>query len=126
MKLTWKDVIATDPGKKDYDENAQAITEMFQPNEDTQRSFTLLSENRTLIMLTKSILDEDSLQGFFHFIVSGSKLMKKKIKYYAFHGFGFEAGPVQLSPERTMTKTTTKRPCPPFDKMMMITDLDGF
>ena len=31
MKLTWKAVIATDPEKKDYDENAQAVIEMFKP-----------------------------------------------------------------------------------------------
>ena len=69
---------------------------MFKPNEDTQRSLTLLSQNRTLIMMTKSILDKDRVQGVFHFIVSGSQMMEKNIKYYAFHGFGFEAVPVQL------------------------------
>ena len=52
-------------------------------------------------------------------------MMKKKIKYYAFHGFRFEAGPVQLSPDQTMTKMTTKRPCPLINKMMTLTDLEG-
>ena len=104
MKFIWQAVIATYPEKKDYDKNAQAIREIFKPNKDTKNSFVLLSENITLLMITKSMFDEKCLQGFFHFIVSGSQLKKKRIKYYAFHGFGFEVGPVQLALEQTMIK----------------------
>ena len=48
-------VIANGSVGKDYNENAQAIAGIFNPSENTQKLFLLLSENRTLIMIKMDV-----------------------------------------------------------------------
>ena len=94
---TWKNFLSAHPDKDAYDEKAESIQQLIQNGEPPVNNFRLLSENKTLLCMTKSLFDKQIQLTFFHSIRK-TAILSSNCDHFGLMGFGTRASAVRLDP----------------------------
>jgi len=77
LQKTWKEFLSLHQDRDSYDEQAESIQSLVDPSENSANNFRLLSENKTLVCITKSLLGNHVQLTFFHSICKMAILSSK-------------------------------------------------
>ena len=121
MILKWSDYLRSHPANQDYDANPEAIKNLVLSNESETTNFRNLTDNKSLLLLTKS--DDNELQTTFFHTLFRKSIADPNPKHFALTGFGTRATAVILKPEDIFRQTTQNRKVPSLAKLIQCTTL---
>ena len=116
MILKWSDYLKVHPSNKDYNTNASYLQKLISVKETEENSFRLLSDNKTVICIMKSIFNGERQATFYHTIKKAS-FIQTNPDFFALTGFGERATAVRLDPKE-LFKKAKKAVVPSFIDML--------
>jgi len=120
---TWQEYLLCHPDRDAYDSQASGIQSLIDPNETPQNNFRLLSENKTLVCLTKALMGNNIQLTFFNSIKK-TAILNSKSEYFALTGFTERASAIRMDPIDIFRMTTRKIQFPSFEEIMRCTSRD--
>lgn len=126
MHLSWRNYLLFNPARADLDENNDKIQKRFSdqnlaPNE----KFNILTEHKTLVVLTCNPIGKEVQATFFHRALrDGFKQVHPDC--IALMGFGQNANAVRVNPDTFFAVIKTPKPVPSMKSFLDIEDVDTF
>ena len=117
MILKWSDNLKVHPSNEDYNANAAALQKLIPFSETVENSFRHLSDNKTVICVTKNTFD-GHLQATFNHTVKKASFTQTNPDYLALTGFGERATAVKLDPKDIFKHPNKRKTVPDFKKML--------
>jgi len=119
----WKEYLLLHPDRHSYDTQASDIQSLINPNETPQNNFRLLSENKTLVCISKASMGNNIQLTFFNSIKKTAILCSES-EFFALTGFTERASAVRLDPNDLFKMTTRKIHFPSFEEIIKCNSLD--
>lgn len=117
MILKWSDYLQLHPANQDYNQNLDAIQNLIKNEESDETNFRNLTDNKSLLCLTKSNLDNELQATFYHTLLRLS-IADQNPKQFALTGFGSRASTVQLNPEEYLRQTSQNKKLPKIEHLI--------
>jgi len=118
---TWKEFLSGHPDKNAYDQQAESIQSLVNPEEKSVNNFRLLSENKTLVCMTKSLLKNHVQLTFFHSIRKLA-ILSSEAEFFGLMGFNNRASAARLDPDIMIRQSRKEQKVPSFEEIMALTD----
>ena len=116
----WRNFLSNNPERENYDDKADSIQQLINPGEPSVNNCRLLSENKTLVCMSKSLLDNQIQLTFFHSIRKIAILITE-CEFFGIVSFRKRASAVRLDPN-VIFKQSKKQRVPSFEEIMEISN----
>lgn len=123
MILKWSDYLKVHPSNKEYDTNASYLQQLIPIKETEANSFRLLSDNKTIVCITKDAFNGE-LQATFNHTIKKTSFIQENPDCLALTGFGARATTVRLDPKEIFKKIKSKVAVPTFVDMLQCQNVD--
>jgi len=120
MKLgfnNWKDYLKNNLDRRIYDEEAGALQILINPSESATNNFRLLSENKSIVCISKSPYQNSINTTFFH-TMKKTSILSSKSECFALNGFGERSYAVKIVAEELFKSTKKEGRLPSFKEIM--------
>ena len=120
---TWKEFIQTHKDQEEYEKNAESIQKIIDPKDQPVTSFTHLMDHPTLVVLTKSPIEDEVQATFFHSKVKAS-LLSAEHDYLALSGSGKRACAMRIDMKEMFRTSSSKKKIPSFKELIDCADIE--
>ena len=117
MQLSWSNYLRSHPLRQDYEDHPSSIQDLFSHRESATNCFRHLTDNHTLVCLTRCQVDKDIQATFFHHL-SKDSISQRRPFYYVLQGFGKRAQAVRMDPEKVFTQTSQTKQIPTYQELL--------
>ena len=119
----WQEFLETHPDKEAYDEQADTIQTLIDPDESPTNNYRLLSENKPLVCISKGAFNKSIQSTFFHSLKKSS-ILKAENEFFALNGFGVRSYAVRIEPKELFKISKKKGRVPSFQEIIQCTSIE--
>ena len=124
MILKSSEFLRAHPANSDYDSNMEALQDLIKDTDNEYNSFRNLTDNRSIICITKNNVDNEIQATFMH-ATQRTSFTQKEPTCFALIGFGSRASAVNIDPSEVFKVTKQKKKLPKFRDLIKCTTAAG-
>ena len=124
MILKWSDFLRAHPANSDYDSNMDALQDLIKDTDNEYNSFRNLTDNRSIVCITKNNVDNEIQATFMH-ATQLTSFTQTEPSCFVLIGFGSRASAVSIDPSEIFKVTKQKKKLPKFRELIKCTTETG-
>ena len=117
MILSWSAFLLSHPLRLDYDTNLPSLSNLFVSRDTVLNKFRTLTDNKSLVCLTRSPIRSETQATFFHHLIRDS-IQQKGPHCYGLQGFGTRASAIRLYPDKVFAHTSNAKVIPTLTQLL--------